>query len=143
MNREDLSTAGTGEALMHNKQYSMPRNRDATSLDCYYAITLKCNLLDTVTTQEAIQDMINKKFKKFVVHTQVWELDKRNKLHCHILASGSKTTKYKNFREYGWNLHLEQLLTPGSKNRWESYLDKDQESDVLLRFESLRYNLFD
>lgn len=145
MNRENRGTAGIGECLIaNNRQYKRYEYPQTEKGYCYFAITVKCNLLrKSYITKDEIQAMINEKFSKFTIHTQVWELDSRQVLHSHMLASYKSTCCYRNFRQYGWNIHCEPLTTPAAKERWERYLEKEQESDILLRYESLYQNLFD
>lgn len=115
-----------GAASIAERQWSLLPS------DTYYAITIIPACTDHIFQPDEFQVVVDR-LNRFRILKDVWELNKSKVLHRHMLAEGSKEIKYKLFHVYGWHIHISPLLTPADKRRWESYLKKDQENDILLR----------
>lgn len=131
MNQENLGAASISAACL-------------TEMDhIYYAITIKPVLQDRTYWATDFTSIIRDRLRRFKISKQCWELDSKNVLHTHILASGPKDIKYKLIHLYGWHIHIVPIHTEKHKMDWEKYMMKEQNVDVLLKQSSMRYNLFD
>lgn len=131
MNQENLGAASIAneESLLFN--------------NTYYAITITPSLRDHIVYSPEFEPIITKRLYRFKRIKQVWELTKTGVLHTHILAQGRKDIKYKLIHLYGWHIHIEPLTTTIAKLKWESYITKHHERDILLEHAAAHEYLFD
>lgn len=150
MNQENLGAASIGDSLIDNTVYNYIHNPLAPAyrtdpINTYYGITITPNLKDRIYFPQDFSDVINKRLKRFTFLKQVWEMNKKNNLHTHILAEAPHPSKikYKLIHQYGWNIHIFPITTALAKQRWESYLNKCHDKDIVLSHAAQHENLFE
>jgi len=114
-----------------------------TGGNVYYAITIKPMLKDKVYYLEDFEPLFKMRLRRFELLKHAWENDSSYTLHCHILASGDPTIRYKSIHQYGWHIDIQRLTNQEDKFKWERYLRKRDSVEEQFKHQLHHKNLFE
>lgn len=119
---------------MQTQTAPQARERSEPHNHSLYALTLKHTNGNNHITSNELNEVMNKiiesnKRYDISVCRQVFELDSRNRLHIHALLGAKPHAFIKQMK--GFHIHLESLDSKEDIIKWNNYMNKQNQDEVL------------